>query len=1639
MLIIAMLAMFVPSGLVGTTVYAANFTLRLTAPERTGYYSNNTSTNPYSVNTNAGGGNCTWYAWGRAYEILGSRPKINTSGNACTWYTTNQSSGNYPYGSTPKLGAIACWSGGSGGAGHVAVVEQINSNGTMVISESSWSATDYWFRTATINQNGSRWSNYTFQGFIYLLDSATVSVPEGVYVFHCVRNPDRVLDIQGDSKECGANIQLYDNWYNQVQKFRVVNMGDYYCIQSVYSGMWLDIASPYNQDGCNIQLWNTNTSTEQKWVFEDAGNGNYYIRSLYGKYLDTGGPTENNTNIQTYHFDGTTSQQWSLELTSPYGPKDIEEGIYTFHNYRNPSRVMDIQSDSTEVKANIQLYDDLNNSVQRFKVSKVLSNTNYYYYLIQSVYSGYWLDIEYPSTTSGCNIQLWQDYNNPEEKWVFEDAGNGKVLIRSLYGTYVDLENGKTDNWTNIQSFNYDGSTSMEWVMHKVYSVSYDANGGINAPETQGKQTDISMTISSDVPNRSGFTFRAWNTKADGSGNDYYPGASYSQNADLLLYAQWNAAAYTVTYDANGGTNAPEAQRKTKGENLTLTTNKPSRNGYEFIGWSTDENATSPTYTAGATFTIDADTTLYAVWKQISSIEIVTMPDKLDYNTYELLNVSGMKLKVSYSDSSTRVITMGTTVEGGNETVIDQESGTVFSPRRLDNIGSHEVTVNYAGLTATFNVNVDDPTLISITIEKLPDKLTYNVGDTLDTTGITVYANYSRTLEPEKGPDVEPVKSEIKGRREITEGFTCTPTVLNTAGTQEITVDYYGRTATFNVMVNRVLTSVTIKTNPDKLIYTMGDTLDLTGLVLTASYNDGYTEDIASGFTCTPTELNTVGTQEITVEYEGKTTTFNVTVNKIVTSVFVMANPNKTTYSAGDMLDTTGMKLLVVYHDGSTQTIMEGFTCTPTDLTTVGTQEITAEYGGKTATFEVTVKEAYSLKASPASEQTIGEPVVLTATGGSSYRFYYEQNGKWVNIRNFSTENACLWIPTVPREYTIYVDIKDETGKVVTSKRIQYTVTDAYPFTLDKEGEQNVGVNMTLTAKGGSSYKFYYEYNGAWCNITFNTTGVCEWSPKFAGNYMLYVDIKDASGKVIACRTQAFKLNDPFLLANDAQSTEFSYGRTVNFTAAGGNQYKFYYEKQGEWQRVQDFSSKNTCAWTPTEAGTYNFYCDIKDASGAVVSCKRMTFNITNPYSFTADKATTQPVGTKITFTATGGYQYKFYYEKDGSWVRIQSFSTENTCSWTPTVAGRYNVYCDIADENGTVLAYKGIEFVIGNAGTTDYTFITSVESPQPMNTSVILSATGGASYKFYYEVGGKWATVQNFSSANTATWTPDMIADYTLYVDIKNSSGKVVKTISKKFSATDPYSFTADVTSPQNIGKIVKFTAAGGASYKFYYQYAGAWVKIQDSTSATCNWKPNKAGEYMVYVDIKNASGAVVTCRTMKLVFNDPYRFTTSASSLTQPAGTAVSLSANGGASYKFYYEKDGAWVRIQDYSTTKTCTWAPIEAGKYNVFCDIKDASGSVAVCKRITFNITEKCTITASNTNASVGDTITFTATGGSSYKFYYEKDGAWVRIQSFSTSNTCNWKPTAAGDYVVYVDVNDANGNLIGCKGVRCVVG
>lgn len=121
--------------------------------------------------------NCVGYAWGRFYEIIGKRPNLSR-GNAEMWYGTND---GYRRSQTPALGAVVCWAKGkvgvsSDGAGHVAIVEQIKSNGDIVTSNSGYKSTRWWLQTFT-KASGYKMKGYTFQGFILPPDAAPVSTP----------------------------------------------------------------------------------------------------------------------------------------------------------------------------------------------------------------------------------------------------------------------------------------------------------------------------------------------------------------------------------------------------------------------------------------------------------------------------------------------------------------------------------------------------------------------------------------------------------------------------------------------------------------------------------------------------------------------------------------------------------------------------------------------------------------------------------------------------------------------------------------------------------------------------------------------------------------------------------------------------------------------------------------------------------------------------------------------------------------------------------------------------------------------------------------------------------------------------------------------------------------------------------------------------------------------------------------------------------------------------------------------------------------------------------------------------------------------------------------------------------------------
>ena len=110
--------------------------------------------------------NCVGYAWGRWYELLGKAPKLSRS-NAEVWWRKED---GYERGQVPRLGAVICWSKGvvgvgKDGAGHVAIVEQIKPDGTIVTSNSADGGSRWYKKTIKPPYN---FGKFDFQGFIYL-------------------------------------------------------------------------------------------------------------------------------------------------------------------------------------------------------------------------------------------------------------------------------------------------------------------------------------------------------------------------------------------------------------------------------------------------------------------------------------------------------------------------------------------------------------------------------------------------------------------------------------------------------------------------------------------------------------------------------------------------------------------------------------------------------------------------------------------------------------------------------------------------------------------------------------------------------------------------------------------------------------------------------------------------------------------------------------------------------------------------------------------------------------------------------------------------------------------------------------------------------------------------------------------------------------------------------------------------------------------------------------------------------------------------------------------------------------------------------------------------------------------------------
>ena len=142
--------------------------------------------------------------------------------------------------------------------------------------------------------------------------------------------------------------------------------------------------------------------------------------------------------------------------------------------------------------------------------------------------------------------------------------------------------------------------------------------GGQGTPNWDGHTGDT-PTIGQNGWTIDGYTFAGWATSPDGSGARYAPGARWTANGTLTLYAQWTPGEAGLTYDGNGATGGKtDPQTGKTDEKINVRDNGFTRDGYTFVRWDTQADCRGKAVNPGDKWTLQGSSTLYACWAGVA-------------------------------------------------------------------------------------------------------------------------------------------------------------------------------------------------------------------------------------------------------------------------------------------------------------------------------------------------------------------------------------------------------------------------------------------------------------------------------------------------------------------------------------------------------------------------------------------------------------------------------------------------------------------------------------------------------------------------------------------------------------------------------------------------------------------------------------------------------------------------------------------------------------------------------------------------------------------------------------------------------------------------------------------------------------
>ena len=399
-------------------------------------------------------------------------------------------------------------------------------------------------------------------------------------------------------------------------------------------------------------------------------------------------------------------------------------------------------------------------------------------------------------------------------------------------------------------------------------------------------------------------------------------------------------------------------------------------------------------------------------------IEVTTLPTKTSYAPGETADYSGAVVKMSYRNRISRTVTECcdfSPAEG--DTINEATTVNVSCPSSIEPYASD--FTGYGASYGNWKSGIDWPSDVYKVIAGHRYLLIGN-------NSYIVQKNYVAFFET----DVTKATSDVAGTAVTvtshtvhftpsTDGYLAVTKYNKNTGVNNHLYDIdsmdKSKTVTFAITVT-TLTGISITSNPTKTEYVPGESIDYSGLVVTASYSDGSSIDVTSKCSITPSAgkaFDPSTDTNVTITYMDKALSLTLTVATL-TGIAVTTEPLKTQYVSGHHADYTGIVVTSTYSNGSTFDVTDSCTFSPAQGETVSdTVTITHNDGTNTASCSLSlIVTSYSLVVETPPTKTTYTPGEDVDYSGAVIKMVYS-DGTEHNVTDF-----CSYTPVVDGETT---------------------------------------------------------------------------------------------------------------------------------------------------------------------------------------------------------------------------------------------------------------------------------------------------------------------------------------------------------------------------------------------------------------------------------------------------------------------------------------------------------------------------------------------------------------------------------------------------------------------------------------------